>query len=190
MHKVKVAVDVRTSAELMKLSKRGYGLLSASGRNSHELPLSCHGWRPSAFPLDRLSSQHTIPFPSPNSSSATRSSHSHQLSQILTLCISLVAVVVALLFSAFPTLDLPSRIRSNSTIVTMAAASSSSYLIPMPADLALGPEAAKALEVIEAQFNLDKEQLDKIVKQMLWEFSEGLKKHSSDDDRDTYLPMM
>ena len=64
------------------------------------------------------------------------------------------------------------------------------YLLPLPSNVPLSNAAKAALDEIEADFALDGPQLDDTVKQMLWEFSEGLKKHATEKDRDTFLPMM
>jgi len=68
--------------------------------------------------------------------------------------------------------------------------SSSSYLLPMPASPKLDTELAKALKEIEGEFALDKELLNKTVKQMMWEFEKGLTEHSTPENRDTFLPMI
>jgi hypothetical protein len=71
-----------------------------------------------------------------------------------------------------------------------ATASSSSYLLPLPKQPQLKPDVARVLQEIESQFALGKEQLDKTVKQMLWEFGQGLSKHADESNVDTFLPMM
>jgi len=71
-----------------------------------------------------------------------------------------------------------------------ATASSSSYLLPLPKQPQLEPDVARVLQEIESQFALGKEQLDKTVKQMLWEFGQGLSKHADESNIDTFLPMM
>lgn len=76
------------------------------------------------------------------------------------------------------------------TLLGLDGSASPSYLLPMPASPKLNGELAKALREIEAEFALDKDLLQKTVKQMMWEFQKGLTEHADESNRDTFLPMM
>lgn len=65
-------------------------------------------------------------------------------------------------------------------------ASNKPHLQPFDASSVPQP-AATALSALEDEFTFD---VSSVVKQMLWEFSQGLTKPQTDETRDTYLPMM
>ena len=66
----------------------------------------------------------------------------------------------------------------------------SNYLLPMPASPALDSRVATELQAIEREFSLDGDLLHRTVQQMLWEYRKGLAEHTTDANRDTFLPMM
>lgn len=70
------------------------------------------------------------------------------------------------------------------------SSSSSAYLLPLPTQIKLDDAVARELAGIEAAFALDGDLLQRTVKQMLWEFGEGLSKHVDSSNKDTFLPMM
>jgi len=65
-----------------------------------------------------------------------------------------------------------------------------SYLTPFD-DSALSSHKLKALQTLEDEFDLSNSEIDKVVKQFLWEFNQGLSKVAhTPEEADTYLPMM
>jgi len=66
----------------------------------------------------------------------------------------------------------------------------SNYLLPMPASPALDSRVATELQAIEREFSLDGDLLHRTVQQMLWEYRKGLAEHTTDANRDTFLPMI
>jgi hypothetical protein len=68
----------------------------------------------------------------------------------------------------------------------MAPASARPHLQPLDSSK-LGKDAAAALTSLEGDFEVD---VHAVVKQMLWEFSQGLTKEQDASTRDSYLPMM
>ncbi|GAA6001383.1 hypothetical protein JCM10207_006636 [Rhodosporidiobolus poonsookiae] len=65
------------------------------------------------------------------------------------------------------------------------------YLLPLPTGGVEVPDKLQAaLDSIEQQFDLSTETLEKIVKQMLWEFNKGLSELPTDETRDTFMPMI
>lgn len=67
-----------------------------------------------------------------------------------------------------------------------AAGGPSSYLSRLPADK-LPDQLRAAIAELEPQFDVD---LHAVLKQMLWEYNEGLNKRVTTDNADTFLPMM
>ncbi|SGY20713.1 BQ5605_C016g08132 [Microbotryum silenes-dioicae] len=68
---------------------------------------------------------------------------------------------------------------------------SPSYLLPLPQDAGDLPEKHQhALAELEQQFDLPTDKLQEIVKQMLWEFEQGLTQFATAENKDTFMPMI
>ncbi|GAA6051733.1 hypothetical protein JCM3770_002705 [Rhodotorula araucariae] len=64
------------------------------------------------------------------------------------------------------------------------------YLLPRAKVAHLPSALDAALDDLERQFDTPTDKLKAITDQMLWEFNKGLTEHPTDDNRDTFMPMI